>query len=365
VTAFRYLLRYYPTLTETFVYNEIRGLQARGCEVSGLAIGSRSDGALASALPDWEVRHPPGYQAVAAAAARVVAGAGGRAAAAWLSQHQPAKQVARAMWAASTLREGERLHAHFAGEAAEWALAAGMARGNPFGVTVHAVDLFCPRPSLPEVLRRAAVVLTISEHNAGVIRERYGVEASVVRCGIDPASWGPSQPAEPGPVVAVGRWVPKKGFDLLVEAVRRVPGARLQLIGDAPPEAAGQGVEVLGPLSAEAIAAALRGACLFALPCREDEAGNRDGIPVAMMEAMASGLPVLTTTLPGLGELVDDACGWRVPPEDVPALARALEEALADPEGRARRGAAARERVLAGFTLDAQVEGLLAAWRGA
>jgi len=366
---FCYLLRYYPTLTETFVYNEVRGLLGRDHRVRAIAIGRRADGAGLVDPPDWSVRYPPGYATVGAASAPLLADADGRAAGRWLSQHQAPKQVAKALWAASTLSSGERVHAHFAGEAAEWALLARRARGNPYGVTVHAVDLYCPRPSLGEVLAGAAVVATISDYNAAVIRERYGVEASVVRCGIDPEGWGPSAPEGPGPVLAVGRWVPKKGFDLLLEAFRRarerVPGARLCFVGDAPAEAAGEGVEVLGPQPPAAIAEALRGASLFALPCRVDSAGNRDGIPVAMMEAMASGLPVLTSDLPGLEELVRDDCGWRTPMEDVDALTEALVDALERPAQRARRGAAARQRVLDGFTLSHQVEGLLEAWERA
>jgi len=366
---FCYLLRYYPTLTETFVYNEARGLLDRGHRVRALAIGRRADGEGLVDPPPWSVRHPPGYASVAASGAPLLASAAGRAAARWLRQHQAPKQVAKALWAASTLTDGERVHAHFAGEAAEWALLARRARGNPYGVTVHAVDLYCPRPSLGEVLREASVVATISQYNASVIQERYGVSASVVRCGVDPSRWGPSDPAGAGPVLAVGRWVPKKGFDLLLAAFQRArqraPSARLCFVGDAPPDVAGEGIEVLGPQPPSAIADALRGASLFALPCRVDDAGNRDGIPVAMMEAMASGLPVLTSDLPGLEELVDDDCGWRSPMEDVEALTEVLVEALTQPAARATRGAAAREKVLTGFTLDHQVDGLVAAWRAA
>ncbi|MCB9759379.1 MAG: glycosyltransferase family 4 protein [Alphaproteobacteria bacterium] len=357
----RYLLRYYPTRTETFVYREIEGLRARGHAVSGVAIGRREDGG--SALPDWTCVHPPDYAAVAAAAAPLLARPAGREAARWLKEHQPAKQVLKALWAASTLAEGERIHVHFAGEAAEWALLARRACGVSYGVTVHAVDLFKPRPSLTEVLQGAAVVLTVSAYNARILTERCGVEARVVRCGVDPGRWRAAHPERPGPVVAVGRWVPKKGLDLLVEAVRRVPGAQLWLVGDAPAEVEGPQVRRLGMLAPDAVAEVLAEGALFALPCRVAPDGDRDGVPVAMMEAMAAGLPVLTTTLPGLDELVDDACGWRVPPDDPDALTEAVAEVLADPVARAVKGQAARRRVAEGFTLDAQVEGMLAAWR--
>ena len=81
-----------------------------------------------------------------------------------------------------------------------------------------------------------------------------------------------------------------------------------------------------------------------------------------MMEAMAAGLPVITTDLPGLGELVDDEVGWRVPCDDVGALARALRSALSDPSERIRRGAAGRARILRDWTVSRQADGVEAAW---
>jgi glycosyltransferase involved in cell wall biosynthesis len=156
--------------------------------------------------------------------------------------------------------------------------------------------------------------------------------------------------------------VPKKGFDLLVDAMRGRPGARLRLVSDPPPGAVGPDVEV-GALPPSAIPGALRQAHLFALPCRVAPDGDRDGIPVVLMEAMAAGLPVIAGDVGGVRELVDDEVGWLIPPGDRAALDAALTEALADPAARARKGAAGRARVVArGFTVDQQVDGLLAAW---
>ena len=145
------------------------------------------------------------------------------------------------------------------------------------------------------------------------------------------------------------RWVPKKGLDLLRAACAEL-GVEPELVG------------AEGPRAFSEVRAALHRACLFALPCREAPDGDRDGIPVALMEAMSAGLPVLTTSLEGISELVDETVGWVVPPEDPSALAEALREALSCPEERLRRGRAARERVRAHWSLDAQVEGLLEAW---
>lgn len=363
-----YPLRYYPTLTETFVYREIRELQARGVEVCIVALGSRPDGELADELPDAEVIRPPhGLRTVATmgAAVRMSASKFGRSSTifAWARSHLRPKDVARAAWVGEALRgrSVDRIHGHFAGEAAEWARVAASIAGVPYGLTVHAVDLFKPRPSLPDLLGDARPLLTVAEHHRRWIAERYGLDAVVVRCGVDATI--AADPAAAGElrVIAVGRNVPKKGLDLLVNAMREVRG-NLRLVADAP-ELAGEGV-ALGPLAPSAVREALARAHLFALPCRIAPDGDRDGIPMALIEAMAAGLPVVTTAVSGIPELVDDAVGWVVPSEDHPALVAALREAAASPRERARRGQNGRERVQRrGFTLAAQVDGLMAAWQ--
>lgn len=361
---FRYFLRYYPTLSETFAWGEARELAALGHAVACVALSPRADGALATDLPDWTVRYPPAWPIALPGALGALGRAGARESARWLWRYQPIRRVEQALWAASTLQPDERLHAHFAGEAAEWAQLAARVRGNPFGLTVHAVDLFRPRPSLPELLRAARPLVTVSRWNAALILERYGVNATVVYCGVQPERWRLASPGRDGPIVSVGRNVPKKGLNQLAEAVRGLPGASLRLVSDAP-ELAGPRIEVLGLRPRAEIAAIFEQASLFALPCRVAPDGDRDGLPVALMEAMAAGLPVLTTRLPGLDELVDEEVGWLVPPDDPVALRETLMEILANPAERVARGRAARARVLARFTLRAQALGLVAAWEAA
>ncbi|MEQ1571803.1 MAG: glycosyltransferase family 4 protein, partial [Myxococcota bacterium] len=252
------------------------------------------------------------------------------------------------------------VHAHFVGEAAEFARVVASVAGVPWSVTAHAVDLFVPRPTVPELLRAARPAITVCEHHRAYVARTYGVEVAVVRCGV-PLEVPRADPGAPGlRVVCVARDVPKKGLDALVDAVRAVPGATLRLVSDAT-RLAGPGVAV-GPLRPSEVPAALAAATLFALPCRIAPNGDRDGIPVALLEAMAAGLPVMSTRVSGVPEVVDDAVGWLIPPDDPQALVAALTAAL-DPSERARRGEAARARV-SGWSIDAQVDGLLAAWRG-
>jgi glycosyltransferase involved in cell wall biosynthesis len=210
-------------------------------------------------------------------------------------------------------------------------------------VTVHAVDLHKPREGLADVLRDASLVVTVSEYNRCLIRERYGVEATVVRCGVDPMAFPPAKPEDPPVLLSVGRWVPKKGLDTLAAAALRLDRrAVVRIYSDAP---ALPGVEARGLRSRTEVAAAYGSATAFVLPCRRAPDGDLDGIPVALMEAMAAGLPVVTTAVSGIPELVDDAVGWLVPPDDPEALAATLRAVLDDPAEAARRGRNGRERV--------------------
>lgn len=370
MTGVLYVLRYFPTLTETFVYREMSALVRRGVPVHAVAIGPRADGVLQDEPPDVAVAYPPRGLAsgrLAPSMLRGIARPEGRAALRWLSRHQGPKSAVRALWLADRARDlgVSRLHAHFAGEAAEWALWASRIAGVPFGVTVHAADLFVPRPGLLEVLRAADPVLTVAEHHRDRLAH-VGISATVVRSGVDPARYVAAHPGEHAPlrVVSVARHVAKKGLDGLVAAARAAP-ADLRLVSDAPPAWSDARVTV-GALPPSAVPAALSRAHLFALPCRVAPDGDQDGVPVAILEAMAAGLPVLTTPVAGIPEVVDDEVGWLVPPDDPDALVAALRAIAADPAERARRGEAARRRVIArGLTVERQADALLAAWGGA
>ncbi len=159
-------------------------------------------------------------------------------------------------------------------------------------------------------------------------------------------------------IVAVGRLISKKGFDLLVRAFARLERSdlRLRIAGGGPEEEAlkalakAEGVadriDFLGSTPHAECLELIRGARIFAIPCRTSPSGDRDGIPVVLMEAMAAGRPVIAGRLESIAELVEDGkSGLLVPPDDVDALAAALGRLVADGEVRRNMGLAGRARV--------------------
>ncbi|MED5373609.1 MAG: glycosyltransferase family 4 protein [Myxococcota bacterium] len=353
-----YWLRYYPTASETFVYREAAALKARGVQVQALAIGAREEGGVKA---PWDCVYPPrralrGLSQLKDPTTREAIG--------WLSQHQRPKDCARALWALETLSGVDGIHCHFAGEAAEWAWVAHKVLGLPYVLTVHAVDLFKPRPSLDTLLRDAAAVLTVTHHNAERILQRSGVRPQVQPCGVEPEFWAGPGPQAGGPLLFVGRDVPKKGLGTLLSALGGLPDVELDIVGVTSLAPQRAGVRSHGACSAVEIRSLMHRAAAFVLPCQVAPDGDRDGLPVALMEAMAAGLPVITTDLPGLEDLVDEEVGWVVPQGSVVHLRDTLQAALRSQHALHQRGQAARERVKAGFTLAAQADGVLDVWAG-
>jgi colanic acid/amylovoran biosynthesis glycosyltransferase len=360
-----YVLRYYPTLSETFVRAEVAELVDRGHQVRIVALGRRSDGGQVPVLEGVEIERPAAGLWLVCWMCLVLCMP-------WVWGEQVHvrrwKHRARAVelgWRVRRWRP-DRVHVHFAGEAAEWACVMAEVACTPCSVTVHAVDLYKPRSSLGALLLRFDVVVTVSQANAVELLGRYGVRALVVRCGVHPERWDVARAKSTSSdlrVVSVGRWTEKKGFDVLLEAVRRTrEPIHLRLVSEVPDSHRDDRV-VSGYVPHRQLPDVLSEADVFVLSCRVAGDGDRDGIPVALMEAMASGLPVITSRLAGLTELVDDAVGWLVEPEDVSGLMRALDAAR-DAAQRERRGQAGVRRIVeGGWTVARQIDELVTAWR--
>lgn len=324
--------------------------------------------------------------------------------------------LAQALYLAGLLRRAaqagqpiEHLHAHFAHDPALIALLAQMLTGLSFSFTAHARDLVqIPPHALIERIERATVMLTCSGTNMAyidsVVPERLHAKVRLIYHGVNLEGFQPlpkdeeprtknrepgtENPAEadgsrfsvlgsqPPLIISVGRMVEKKGFPDLIEACARLRQAgvafRCAIYGDGPLEAElralierlglGDVVALPGACSQQELIPALQRADLFALASFVTDDGDRDGVPNVLVEAMACGLPVVSTSVAGIPELVRPGHnGLLVPPRAVAALAAALAELLGDDARRAGMGASARATVVEHFDVQAaarQIVGL-------
>ena len=248
------------------------------------------------------------------------------------------------------------IHAHWlipAGVSAR-----GLAKRAPLVVTTLGGDLYALRGGLPTRFKRrvvaaATVVTVMNADMAAIVRSLGGTDVRVMPMG---ARFSVVTPVPaPGPVrlLAVGRLVEKKGFDVLLAALEGVPDAVLTIVGDGPDRAAleaaaaalGARVAFVGQLGRADLDAAYANADIAVFPSRPASSGDQDGLPVAMLEAMGSGLAVIASDLPGLNEaVVHNVSGVIVPPGDAAALASALGELIARPGTCKALGEAAARR---------------------
>jgi glycosyltransferase involved in cell wall biosynthesis len=287
------------------------------------------------------------------------------------------------VYAAEVLRgEGANLlHAHFVDRAATIALVAARLLRLPYSLTAHARDIYVNPVLLREKMGEARFVVTCTAYNKAHLEQIIGPSAAgkihLVYHGIDVSRFpvnGRAPNVAPC-VLAVGRLQEKKGFAHLVKACHllRQRGYRFtcEIVGDGPERASLQdlidrldlGVVVTlgGRLPFADVMARYRRADVFALPSVLAGDGDRDGIPNVLLEAMASELPVISTNVSGIPELVQDGVsGCLVPPGDATALANALARLLDNAYLRATLGRAGRVTVAQNFDIHRNVDRLLA-----
>ena len=289
------------------------------------------------------------------------------------------KHFLEAAYLAELLR-GEpvgRLHAHFATAPALVAMFTHWLTGIPYSFTAHARDIYVDQK--PRILRAemkfADAVVTVSEYNRRYLStEIYPAANGKVRCiynGLDLRnfSFHPLLSSQPGTpmILSIGRLIEKKGFVELLLACeilrRRGQDFKVEIIGTGPWEELLQAqtkrlrlqeqVRFLGAQPQELVRESFRRATVFALPCIISGKGDRDGIPTVLMEAMASGTPVVSTSVSGIPELIESGKdGLLVPPNNPSRLADALNELLNAPALREKLTRAARAKIEERFSID-------------
>lgn len=254
------------------------------------------------------------------------------------------------------------VHAHFSTNSAAVALLARRMGGPSYSFTAHGPDEFDDPVGngLAMKVRHAAFVAAITDYASGIIvgasDPTDADKVQVVRCGIDLEEFDPTPPPSNARIVCVGRLCAAKAQRLLVEAIAPLvgehPTLELVLIGDGDDRSdleaqvtslgLNNHVSMPGWGTGQEVRDAIQGARVFALP------SFAEGLPIVLMESLAMGRAVVTTQITGIPELVDSDCGWIVPPGDVPALRKAISEALsADTTQLVALGETGRSRVKA------------------
>jgi glycosyltransferase involved in cell wall biosynthesis len=277
--------------------------------------------------------------------------------------------------------EVRHLHAHYAHDATTIAWWAAMLTGLPFSFTAHARDIYSEALNPAGFLRRkmaaASFVVTCTDTNrqylqgmAGrtpVHRVYHGMNADFARL-LPQVGEAPRRDGVVLRIIGVGRLVPKKGFDVFIDACgilrrRQIPfeaviigsdgGQGRELREQVMVHGLDQRVRLLDPMSQAELYERFHQATVFCLPCRIADDGDRDGIPNVLVEAMACGLAVVTTGISGIPEVVADGVnGLLVAPNDPQVLADALLRLHGDPALAQRLGSAAQTTVRERFDGD-------------
>ncbi len=388
-----YVLKRFPRLSETFILNELLELERQG---TPLQIYSLMD--VAEEEPD-----KPRHKLVQELRAEVI----------YLPARQPLKKwrvkrghfhqddfapqvlkdicggdvppdsillLQAALIACMARAQGvNHLHAHFGTDAASVAMLAARLTGLPFSFTAHAKDIFhndVDPGLLRQKIREARFVITVSDFNRRHLAKLAGPDLAhkIIRLynGIDLERFQPDPAVtrERDLILAVGRLQEKKGFHHLIYACRILKDMgqafRCVIVGEGPERdaLARQIVEcgvqdqlvLAGAQPQEQIIETFKRATLFVLPCVISAAGDRDALPTVLLEAMAMGLPVISTELVGIPEIIDHGKnGLLVPPDDPVQLAKAMAEILNHPKLQESLGRAAPGKAAARFDLRKNV----------
>ncbi|GAB4257782.1 MAG: hypothetical protein Kow0027_25120 [Saprospiraceae bacterium] len=239
------------------------------------------------------------------------------------------------------------IHAHFFTAPAETALYLSVLTGIPYGGTAYAMDLYVDDSGLETKLHHARYINGTTKYNEAFIRSRLKADkdkALTLYYGIPTSEKLPEPiPHDKFTFVAVGRLVEKKGFKYLLEAcaILKQKGYdfRCRIIGSGPLEEEFRNrirelgleevVEMPGFVAPNEMEKEYRAGDVLAAPCVVAANGDVDGLPNVCLEAMHCGLPVISTTISGIPEGVEEGVnGWLIPPNDTAALAEAMEKAL-------------------------------------
>ncbi|MDB6153858.1 MAG: hypothetical protein JWL90_2311 [Chthoniobacteraceae bacterium] len=379
MSSFAYLYERFPSFVQTFVYREAMEMIRQGMAPRLISLRRPEDSAQVAENVEADVWYLPEPDEMRSEADRLreacqLPGAIHNAIREARKKHD-SNRIFEAVWLGPRLRrEGiGHVHAHFGGMAARTAWWLRRLYGITFSFTGHANDIFCATDfpiSNADLVRDAKFVVTETDYaRQWMEKNQHGAKRKVFRVynGID-RDFPPCKPAvEPFQILSVGRYVEKKGFRDLIEACRllRDKGERFEckIVGDGPLKTtldsqidrAGlrDTVQLLGPRSQIEVRQLLSESHLFVLACVREPNGGSDNLPTVIMEAMMCGVPVISTAIAGVPEMiVNGETGILVAPNAPADLAEAVGQLMRDPALAKRFSTRGREHAVANFSIE-------------
>ncbi|MGZ5004720.1 MAG: glycosyltransferase family 4 protein [Chthoniobacterales bacterium] len=383
-----YLFERFPSFGQTFCYREVAELKRQGVELAIFSIRRPTD----EPAEDWdsrivrEVIYLPEEKELLREIDRLTR-----------AGHLPEKAVRainewdrrpdflrlyQAAYVGVRLREKkiERVHAHFAGMAARTAWWIKEFFEIDFSLTVHANDIFAPRDfviGLTSLFNAAKLIVTVSDFAVAQSQEKFPLDAAKIHRvynGVDISQFRRAEfKSEPPRIISIGRLIEKKGFSDLIRACQRLKERgrefRCEILGEGPLEDLLRGqirdaalndcVHLLGPATQREIIARLASANVFVLASVLTSDGDMDNLPTVIMEAMAAGLPVISTALAGIPEMIQPGVnGELVPPGNVEQLASAIDAVLSDSVRAQELGERGHQLAVEKFSLAENVSAL-------
>lgn len=394
------LLKGYPRLSETFIAQELLGLEKAGFQLRLFSMRRPTDKkrhpvhdeikAPVTYLPEYLHEEPLRVlRSVVKVMTRRGFWSAFRAFFADLRRDRTRNRLRRfgqaAVLAAEWPDGADWLHAHFIHTPASVAGYASLLTGIPWSCSAHAKDIWvsadwdlteklsamqwvvtCTRAGFERLHHLDAAKGNVHLSYHGLDLKRFGVFTGT------PSGANGSDPANPVRILTVGRAVEKKGFDVLLQALHRLPqdlhwrldhvggGEKLGALGELAEQLGlAERITWNGPLDQAEVLQLYRRSDIFALACRIAADGDRDGLPNVLVEASSQHLMSLSTNISGVPELLEDGrTGMIVPSEDPHAFAIALESAIRDPMLRHRLGVAAEARVRQDFNFHDSIDQL-------
>ena len=390
MARFAYLFERFPSFGQTFCYREVAELDRQGIVPPIFSIRNPKD----EPSQDWDTRivervhYLPDEKELleevrSAARKRKIATDIVAALEEW-GRRTDFLRLYQAVYVGLRLRKMgiDHVHAHFAGMAARTAFWINRFFSIPFSFTAHANDIFSPRQfeiGLDKLVDAARVIITETDYAARFLRGRFSDRGDRVRRihnGLDLAEFGRTDfSSDPPLIIAVARLIPKKGLGDLICAcamlVERGKSFRCEIIGEGPLKNKLQAqidelrlqhnVLLTGAKPQTELRRRLAAANVFVLPSVIDPDGGMDNLPTVIMEAMATGLPVVSTNIGGIPEMViENQTGFLVQPGDTSAMANAIETLINDCSLAERLGQFGYERARTLFSIEKNVRELCA-----